>query len=209
MALVQSKSARLARITELLESVSVGSQSELADLLTADGYSVTQATLSRDLLELGAVKVRRGRDLVYAIPPEDAVQSGAATRADADVKARRLVGELVVSIACSGNMVVLRTPPGAANYLAAAVDRALVAGDGSAIGTVAGDDTVFVVASEKVGGEALSRRFTVWASGESGESMATGDSGGAGDTAPSRDTAPPRDTAPSGDAGRAVSASEV
>ena len=72
MNVVQSRNARLARISEILETTQVRSQADLAAILTSDGYSVTQATLSRDLLELGAVKVRQGRDLVYAIAPEPA-----------------------------------------------------------------------------------------------------------------------------------------
>lgn len=168
MSALQSRGARLARIAELLESTPVKSQADLAELLTADGFSVTQATLSRDLLELGAVKVRRGREFVYAIPPSDAVAAFGSGRVDAEVRMRRLARELVVSTAWSGNMVVLRTPPGAANYLAAAVDKALVGEDGSAIGTVAGDDTVFVVAAEGVGGEALAQRFAATSS-EAGE----------------------------------------
>lgn len=169
MSALQSRGARLARIAELLESRPVKSQADLADLLTADGFSVTQATLSRDLLELGAVKVRRDREFVYAIPPSDAVAALGSGRLDAQMRMRRLAGELVVSTAWSGNMVVLRTPPGAANYLAAAVDKALIGEDGSAIGTVAGDDTVFVVAAEGMGGEALAQRFAGPVSGPSSE----------------------------------------
>lgn len=161
---VQSRSARLARIAELLDAQHVGSQADLADMLTADGYSVTQATLSRDLLELGAVKVRRDGDLGYTIPTGAAAAAGVTTREEADARLRRLLGELLVTAQASGNMVVLRTPPGAANYLAAAIDRALVAGDGSAIGTVAGDDTVLVVATTADGGADLAQRLSELAS---------------------------------------------
>lgn len=161
---VQSRSARLARIAELLEAEQVGSQADLAAMLIDDGYSVTQATLSRDLLELGAVKVRREGDLVYTIPTETGTAGAMATREEADARLRRLLGELLVTAQASGNMVVLRTPPGAANYLAAAIDRALVAGDGTAIGTVAGDDTVLVVASTADGGGDLAERLSALAS---------------------------------------------
>lgn len=187
MSALQSRGARLARIAELLESRPVKSQADLADLLTADGFSVTQATLSRDLLELGAVKVRRDREFVYAIPPSDAVTALSSGRLDAQMRMRRLAGELVVSTAWSGNMVVLRTPPGAANYLAAAVDKALIGEDGSAIGTVAGDDTVFVVAAEGMGGEALAQRFS-GTSSEAGEASGDEVSGGM----PSADAPPAR-----------------
>ncbi|WP_115029700.1 arginine repressor [Dermatophilus congolensis] len=165
MGAVQSRSARLARIAEILESCDVGSQAELSDALNADGYSVTQATLSRDLLELGAVKVRRGAQLVYSIPGDDA-GSGGVPREEVNARLRRLCAELMISADASGPMVVLRTPPGAANYLAAAIDKALVSGEGSAIGTVAGDDTVLIVAADASGGDALLKRLSSMASGE-------------------------------------------
>ncbi len=163
----QSRNARLAHIEQLLETTAVRSQAELADLLAAGGYSVTQATLSRDLLELGAVKVRRGRELVYALAPREGLRgAGAPSREEADARVRRLAAELLVTASCSGNIVVLRTLPGGANYLAAAIDRAMVAGDGSAIGTVAGDDTVLVVMADSARSPALVTRMLALASGE-------------------------------------------
>ena len=177
MSLVQSRNARLARIAEILETTLVRSQADLAELLTGDGYSVTQATLSRDLLELGAVKVRRGRDLVYAIATEP-VGGVLPTREEADTRVRRLASELLVTATSSGNLAVLRTPPGAANYLAAAIDRALVAGDGSAVGTIAGDDTVLVIAADPEGGEVLAARLLALASGEAPASEGADDSRG-------------------------------
>lgn len=175
MNVAQSRNARLARIAEILETVAIRSQADLAEVLTGDGYSVTQATLSRDLLELGAVKVRRGRDLVYAMAPEPATGAVRAVRGvlptweEADARVRRLAGELLVTATSSGNLVILRTPPGGANYLAAAIDRALVAGDGSAVGTIAGDDTVLVIAGDPHGGEELATRLLALASGENPE----------------------------------------
>lgn len=180
MNVVQSRNARLTRISEILETTLVRSQADLAGILTGDGYSVTQATLSRDLLELGAVKVRRGRDLVYAIASEPAIRGTLPTREEADARVRRLAAELLVTATYSGNMVILRTPPGGANYLAAAIDRALVVGDGSAIGTIAGDDTILVIAADPDGGEALVARFLALASGETPE---TGDTAAAADDA--------------------------
>lgn len=175
MNVVQSRNARLARISEILETTQVRSQADLAAILTSDGYSVTQATLSRDLLELGAVKVRQGRDLVYAIAPEPAIRGVLPTREEADARVRRLASELLVTATSSGNLVVLRTPPGAANYLAAAIDRALVAGDGSAVGTIAGDDTVLVIASDPSGGEELASRLLALASGENPDAAVSTD----------------------------------
>ena len=122
------------------------------DLLAREGFGAAQATVSRDLEEIGAVKVRvPGLErLVYAVPelPRDQI-------APVD-HLRRVLGEWVVDIATSGNLVVLRTPPGSAHVVASALDRAGLEG---AIGTVAGDDTVLVVAAEHVGGEALGNQL--------------------------------------------------
>lgn len=179
MSIVQSRNARLARICEILETTQVRSQADLAAILTDDGYSVTQATLSRDLLELGAVKVRQGRELVYALAYESGMKAATSSREGADARVRRLATELLITATSSGNLAVLRTPPGAANYLAAAIDRALVAGDGSAVGTIAGDDTVLVIAPDPSGGEELAARLLALASGENPE--VAGDGGGARD----------------------------
>jgi len=135
-----TKAARHARITSILggRGAPVRSQDELAERLLAVGIRVTQATLSRDLEELGAVRLR-GPDgaLVYALPPEDE-QLTSATEALA-----RTAADLLLSAEASGNLVVARTPPGAAQLLASMIDRA---GLDTVLGTVAGDDTVLVVA---------------------------------------------------------------
>ncbi len=111
----------------------------------------TQATVSRDLEDLGAVKVRvPGGELVYAVPelPVDQVAP--------EEVLRRVLGEWVVDVAFSGNLVVLRTPPGSAHVVASALDRA---GLDDVIGTVAGDDTILVVGSERAGGAAVADRL--------------------------------------------------
>ncbi len=154
-----TKSARQQRIIELLESEQVRSQTELADLLAAAGVSVTQATLSRDLVELDAVKVR-GADgaLVYAVPGEGGDRSPVVARESAASEARlaRLCAELLVAADSSANLVVLRTPPGAANFLASAMDKAEL---GEVLGTIAGDDTVLVITRDPKGGTDLARRM--------------------------------------------------
>src|SRR5204863_2097424 len=107
----------------------------------------TQATVSRDLEDMGAVKVRvPGGDTVYAIPelPKDQV-------APQD-HLRRVMGEWVVEVSQSGNIVVLRTPPGSAHVVASALDRAGVA---DVLGTVAGDDTIILVCAESTGGQSV------------------------------------------------------
>ena len=143
-----SRTTRQTRVVDLLRSHDVRSQGELLTLLSRDGVEVTQATLSRDLVEVGAVKVRKGRQLVYALP--DA--GGQVESEDLPVRLRRAVDELLVSAQCAGNQVVLRTPPGAANYLASCIDQSHLV---DVLGTIAGDDTILVVATTS----AAARRF--------------------------------------------------
>ena len=154
-----TKSARHQRIIDLVTTHAVRSQTELADLLLEHGVRVTQATLSRDLVELDAIKVRgEGGVLVYAVPGEGGDRSVVAPRESAAGRDRlaRLCAELLVSAETSANLVVLRTPPGAAQYLASAFDKAEL---GDVLGTIAGDDTVLVIGRDPDGGEALARRF--------------------------------------------------
>ncbi|AEA26000.1 arginine repressor [Pseudonocardia benzenivorans] len=150
-----SRATRQARIVELIASRAVRSQGELLALLADAGIETTQATLSRDLDELGAVKVRGadGGTAAYVIPedgsPVRGVEGGTA-------RLSRLLGELLVSADHSGNLAVLRTPPGAAHYLASALDRAALH---DVVGTVAGDDTLMVVAREPLTGAQLVARL--------------------------------------------------
>ncbi|HWC78964.1 MAG TPA: arginine repressor [Pseudonocardiaceae bacterium] len=151
--------ARQARIVEIVSSMAVRSQTELAKLLAAEGVEVTQATLSRDLDELGAVKLRGvdGGAAVYVIPedgsPVRGVRGGTSRLA-------RLLAELLVSADGSANLTVLRTPPGAAQFLASAIDRAALH---EVVGTIAGDDTLMVIAREPLTGLELADRFTALA----------------------------------------------
>ena len=140
---MSSKSQRQHVIERMLSDGSVTSQAQLVEQLGSDGIDATQATVSRDLEELGAVKIRAGGQTVYAIPE-------LATQRTVPVETlRRVCSEWVVDVAHSGNLVVLRTPPGSAHVVASAIDRSSLDG---VIGTVAGDDTIFVVASEQLGG---------------------------------------------------------
>jgi transcriptional regulator of arginine metabolism len=159
-----TKSARQQRIIELLETGQVRSQGELADRLTADGLSVTQATLSRDLVELDAVKIRTASGaLVYAVPAEGGDRTPVLRdSAASEARLSKLCAELLVSAESSANMVVLRTPPGAANFLASAMDKAEL---GDVLGTIAGDDTVLVIGREPDGGAALEQRLLDLANG--------------------------------------------
>jgi transcriptional regulator of arginine metabolism len=166
-----TKSARQQQIVELLASTEVRSQTELADLLNRAGVTVTQATLSRDLVELDAVKVRApSGQLVYAVPGEGGDRRPVLAHESAASEARlaRLCAELLVSADASANLVVLRTPPGAANFLASALDKAEL---GNVLGTIAGDDTVLVISRDPKGGDALAQRLLALANGTAPDSL--------------------------------------
>ena len=145
-----TRTARHARIVELIRDRAVRSQTELAELLAADGMQVTQATLSRDLEELGAVKVRGGVGPAVYLIPEDG-QRPLRDAESAPARLVRLLRELLTGVDSSGNIAVLRTPPGAANFLASAIDHGAVP---EVLGTIAGDDTIMVITT---GGDASRR----------------------------------------------------
>ncbi|MBW0018924.1 MAG: arginine repressor [Mycobacterium sp.] len=146
---------RQARIVAILSSAEVRSQTELAALLANEGIEVTQATLSRDLEELGAVKLRGadGGVGVYVVPEDGSPVRGVSGGTS---RLSRLLGDLLVSCDASANLAVLRTPPGGAHYLASAIDRAALP---FVVGTIAGDDTVFVAAREPMTGVELASEF--------------------------------------------------
>ncbi len=141
------KTRRQYRIAALLEEHTVTNQETLVELLEGEGITATQATVSRDLDELGAIKVRiSGGHSIYAVPelPVDRVIG-------AD-HLRRVMGDWVTDVAHSQNLVVVRTPPGTAHVVASAIDRSAMP---EILGTVAGDDTMVVVADEQFGGRRL------------------------------------------------------
>jgi transcriptional regulator of arginine metabolism len=148
------KAARHARIVAVLAEQQVRSQAELAARLDGAGVHVTQATLSRDLDELGAVKLRTpdGGVPVYVVPEDGSPLTARGADDAPPQRLARLIGELLTSAEASANLVVLRTPPGAAHYLASALDRASLS---AVLGTIAGDDTILVVARDPLGGSAL------------------------------------------------------
>ena len=155
----QTKAARQARIAELVLGGEIGSQQELAALLAAEGFGVTQGTLSRDLVDLGAVKVRnRTGDIVYALPGTAPV-----TLAGRRARLAQICAEVLLSAEASANLVIVKTPPGAARYLASAVDSA---GRERVLGTIAGDDTILLVARAADGGQALAERLLALGGGE-------------------------------------------
>ena len=158
--LAQTKTARHSLIREIVTTEPVRSQSELAARLSQAGLEVTQATLSRDLVELRADKVRwPDGSRVYALPGEGAGEHTPKPGESLEMLAARLArlaGELLVSAQASGNMVVLRTPPGAAHFLASAIDHSVMP---QVLGTIAGDDTIMVVTSDPSGGRMAAKRF--------------------------------------------------
>jgi transcriptional regulator of arginine metabolism len=146
-----TKTQRQHRVSQILEKEGVTSQAELVKMLADEGVDATQVTVSRDLEELGAVKVRRsGGALVYALP------ASASDRPAPELHLRRVLGEWMADVASSGNLVIVRTPPGCAHVVGSALDRA---GLSEVVGTVAGDDTVLVVAKERVKGATLARKL--------------------------------------------------
>ncbi len=156
---VATKVARHHRIIEVLATNNVESQAQLGGFLADGGFEVTQATLSRDLDELGAVKLLGPNGQTsYAVPRDggDPTPLVGQTQASNRMRLKRVVAELMSSVTSSANIVVLRTPPGAAQFLASTIDHSTVP---DIIGTIAGDDTVLLVTRNARGGAAVARNF--------------------------------------------------
>lgn len=148
---MSTKAQRQQAIARIIAATSVSSQPQLQKLLAKNDIDATQATISRDLEELGAVKVRvAGGESRYAIPEYE------PDRIAPSDQLRRVLSEWVAEVTASGTMVVVRTPPGCAHVVASALDRSAMDG---LIGTVAGDDTLMCVASEALGGKKLADRI--------------------------------------------------
>ncbi|AKE41136.1 arginine repressor [Corynebacterium kutscheri] len=150
-----TRTVRQALILDLLENNQIYSQMQLSQLLKDRGVDITQGTLSRDLDELGARKVRREAGRAFYVvgnPDESAAVTSAGTRE----KLRKMLDDLLVAVEYSGNIAVLRTPPGAAPFLASFIDRV---GMEEVVGTIAGDDTVFVLARDPITGAELAEMF--------------------------------------------------
>jgi transcriptional regulator of arginine metabolism len=148
---VSVKQQRQQTIARLIGQREVGNQPQLVELLAGEGITATQATVSRDLDELGAIKVRvPGGQSVYALPEIE------TDRLVPFEQLRRVLGEWVAEVAASANLVILRTPPGCAHVVASALDRSGLDG---LLGTVAGDDTLLCVAAPGVTGDGLAERL--------------------------------------------------
>ena len=161
----QTRAGRRQLILDILGRQSVRSQGALLEVLSRKGFEVTQATLSRDLDELGAVKVREGKTLVYAVPGEggDRTARVAPGLEEVSSRLRRQCEELLVTARASANLVVVRTPSGAANYLASAIDHA---DEPDILGTIAGDDTIMIITSGARQSRALASRLLALAGRE-------------------------------------------
>ena len=148
--MTDARARRQKIIADLIRNQAVASQEDVTARLAAKGYAVTQATVSRDLDQLGAVKVKRGGILSYALPDQLGDSDWAASRL------QRIVAEWVQSVEAAGNLVVLRTPPGSAHLVALAIDQARLP---EIAGTIAGDDTLFLALRDGVGAAAVAERF--------------------------------------------------
>ena len=146
----ESRLRRQKAIADLIRSESLGSQEEVTARLGAIGYSVTQATVSRDLDQIGAVKVKRGGATSYALPEQLGDSDWAAARL------QRILAEWVISIEAAGNLLVLRTPPGSAHLVGLALDQARL---DEVAGTICGDDTLFVALRDGVEAGVVAARF--------------------------------------------------
>jgi len=158
MSILNTRAARRELIVELIRGGAVASQSDLVEMLRERGIEFTQATVSRDLDEIGAVKtVAADGRLLYAVPAEGGEDRLQADELE-DINARliRVAEDTMVSVRYSGNLVVLRTPPGAAQYLASAFDHSHLQ---DVIGTIAGDDTIMLVVAESSTGKAVAERL--------------------------------------------------
>ena len=161
----QTRAGRRQLILDVLGRQGVRSQGELLEILSRDGFAVTQATLSRDLVELGAVKVREGKALMYAVPGEGGDRTARVAPGPEEVSSRlrRQCEELLVTARVSANLVVVRTPSGAANYLASAIDHA---DETDIMGTIAGDDTIVIITGGEPQSRALATRLLALAGRE-------------------------------------------
>jgi transcriptional regulator of arginine metabolism len=149
---MSSVAARRAIAIKLIKAGKISSQSDLVKELKRAGFVVTQATASRDLEEIGAIRGRDSKGLARYLISESDDQSIA--------RSMPLPAELIISVEASGNLAVVRTPPGGAQFLASSLDHSGIA---SIIGTIAGDDTVLVVSRKASGGSELAKELLSYA----------------------------------------------
>ncbi len=148
--MTDTRARRQKAVADLIRAGSLGSQEELTARLVELGFAVTQATVSRDLDQIGAVKVKRGGAIAYALPEQIGDSDWAASRLE------RILGEWVQSVEAAGNMIVMKTPPGSAHLVGLALDQAQLP---EIAGTVCGDDTLFLVTRDGVNTHHIRDRF--------------------------------------------------
>ena len=148
--MTDARTRRLRTLADLLRSGSLTSQEEATERLRALGFAVTQATVSRDLEQLGAVKVKTGGILSYALPDQIGETDWSTGRLE------RILTEWALSAEAAGQMIVIKTPPGSAHLVASAIDHTMLP---EIAGTVSGDDTLFLAVRDGVAIPALVRRF--------------------------------------------------
>jgi transcriptional regulator of arginine metabolism len=148
--MTDTRTRRLRTLADLIRAGALSSQEEVTARLRALGFAVTQATVSRDLDQLGAVKVKRGGVLSYALPDQIGAADWSADRLE------RILKEWVVSIEAAGRMIVVKTPPGSAHLVASAIDHAQLP---QIAGTVSGDDTMFVAVRDGIAIRTMLIRF--------------------------------------------------
>ena len=148
MRMTDLKERRQRAIADLIRTNALASQEELAECLSALGFAVTQATISRDLEQIGAVKVRRDGQLSYSMP--EATRNGASPRLAAVFR------DWVRSVDTAGNLVVIKTPPGSAHLVGVVLDQSELA---EIVGTICGDDTIFVACRAAKDATALSSKL--------------------------------------------------
>ena len=143
------RAQRQRAIVDILREDSPLSHEELSARLTASGHQVSRATVSHDLEQIGAVKVKRGPQLGYALPQVDG-------RDRSGERLGRIFAEWVQSIETAGNLIVIRTPPGSAGLVCLALDQAKLP---EVVGTIAGDDTLFVAVRSGLPVDPLAQRL--------------------------------------------------
>ena len=148
--MTEGRATRQRAIAELIRSGAMASQEDVTARLRALGFAVTQATVSRDLDQMGAVKVKRGGVMTYALPDQIGESDWAASRL------QRILSEWVLSVEAAGNLLVLRTPPGSAHLVGLALDQAKLP---EVAGTICGDDTLFVALRDQVNPATMETRF--------------------------------------------------
>ena len=148
--MTDNRTRRQKLIAEMIRAGTVSSQEEVTAKLAGQGVAVTQATVSRDLDQMGAVKVKRGGVLGYALPDQMADNDWAASRL------QRILADWVQSVEAAGNLIVMKTPPGSAHLVGLALDQAALP---EIAGTICGDDTLFLALRNGADPDAVAHRF--------------------------------------------------